>query len=266
MEANIIKLKLTQITVSPDCQARTAISEDTVEDYTEVLRKGGAFPPVVVYSDDTNYWLADGFHRFHAHERAALVEIEAEVRRGGHRKARLTAVGANATHGLRRTNADKRRAVEILLSDEEWRQWSDREIERVSGVSAKTVAAIRTATAEILSCDPKQANFDDLRRGADGKVRRMPRKKAVLSRVISPIAGETTVLPPPEQETGFNISQAERELIDTLAAMMTKWPKEKQHAYCVMVRNFTSSHDPEFPLRRLDAIDRAFMPAPGGAR
>ena len=32
----------------------------------------------------------------------------------------LDGVGANADHGQRRTNADKRRAVLILLNDEEW--------------------------------------------------------------------------------------------------------------------------------------------------
>jgi hypothetical protein len=37
-------------------------------------------------------------------------------------------VSANAPHGLRRTNADKRRAVVRLLEDTEWSQWADREI------------------------------------------------------------------------------------------------------------------------------------------
>lgn len=39
------------------------------------------------------------------------------------REAILFIVGANASHGLRRTNADKRRTVERLLADEEWRGW-----------------------------------------------------------------------------------------------------------------------------------------------
>jgi hypothetical protein len=37
----------------------------------------------------------------------------------------LYTVGANATHGLRRSNADKRRAVSMLLDDPEWAQWSN---------------------------------------------------------------------------------------------------------------------------------------------
>jgi hypothetical protein len=48
-------------------------------------------------------------------------------------------------HDLRRTNEDKRRAVLTLLQDEEWTQWSDREIARRCGVSHQMVAPIRSS-------------------------------------------------------------------------------------------------------------------------
>lgn len=60
------------------------------------------------------------------------------------RAAILYAVGANASHGLRRSNQDKRRAVETLLKDEEWGKWSDSEIGRRAHVSHPTVAKIRS--------------------------------------------------------------------------------------------------------------------------
>jgi predicted HTH domain antitoxin len=60
----------------------------------------------------------------------------------------LYSVGANAAHGLRRTNEDKRRAVETLINDEEWATWSDREIARACGVSGKFVAAVRDPVAQ----------------------------------------------------------------------------------------------------------------------
>ena len=44
---------------------------------------------------------------------------------------------------LRRSNADKRRAVETLLADEEWRGWSDREIAKRAGVDPKFVGNLR---------------------------------------------------------------------------------------------------------------------------
>lgn len=48
-------------------------------------------------------------------------------------------------HGLRRTNADKRRAVMTLLRDEEWGGWSDREIARRCGVGHQMVSPLRAS-------------------------------------------------------------------------------------------------------------------------
>src|SRR5690606_10483672 len=55
----------------------------------------------------------------------------------------LFSVGANAKHGLQRTNEDKRRAVTTLLIDPEWQKWSDREIARRTGVHHDTVGTYR---------------------------------------------------------------------------------------------------------------------------
>jgi hypothetical protein len=59
---------------------------------------------------------------------------------GTQRDAILHAVGANANHGLRRTNADKIKAVLTLLKDSEWRQWSDTEIAKKCRVSQPFVS------------------------------------------------------------------------------------------------------------------------------
>jgi hypothetical protein len=48
---------------------------------------------------------------------------------------------------LRRTQADKRRAVERLLKDPEWAQWSDRKIAEAAKIDHKTVGAIRRELA-----------------------------------------------------------------------------------------------------------------------
>jgi hypothetical protein len=62
---------------------------------------------------------------------------------GSARDAVLAAAGANATHGIRRTNADKRHAIERLLADPEWSRWSDHEIARACHVDHKTVGRVR---------------------------------------------------------------------------------------------------------------------------
>lgn len=124
-------------------QSRVSVDTKTVDEYAEALQSGATLPPVTVFFDGDQYWLADGFHRLAAHRRLNRREIEVEQRDGTQRDAILHSVGANASHGLRRSNADKRRAVEMLLSDPEWSQWSDREIARACIVDNKTVASLR---------------------------------------------------------------------------------------------------------------------------
>jgi hypothetical protein len=65
------------------------------------------------------------------------------VHTGTKRDALLHAAGANETHGLRRTNLDKRKAVQTLLEDKEWREWSDREIARQTKTSQPFVTKLR---------------------------------------------------------------------------------------------------------------------------
>ena len=124
-------------------QMRAEMKPDVVLDYAEDMAAGAIFPPVVVYFDGTEYWLADGFHRVAAARKIERETIEAEVREGTARDAIIHGIGANASHGLRRTQADKRRAVERLVRDEEWGKWSNRKIAEVAKVDHKTVAKVR---------------------------------------------------------------------------------------------------------------------------
>lgn len=124
-------------------QSRACISEQVVADYADAMLAGDQFPPIVVFFDGAAYWLADGFHRYQAYVRAKVKSVAADIRQGTQRDAILFSVGANASHGLRRTNDDKRRAVLTLLSDKEWSKWSDREIARHCVVDHKTVAGLR---------------------------------------------------------------------------------------------------------------------------
>jgi hypothetical protein len=99
---------------------------------------------VVLFYDGSEYWVGDGFHRIEAYRRAIGGNPNSTpVRAGSRRDAILYAAGANASHGLRRTQADKRRSVETLLMDAEWAKWSDREIARQCKVSADLVGAVR---------------------------------------------------------------------------------------------------------------------------
>ncbi len=105
-------------------QMRVEMKPDVVREYADEMAAGTIFPPVEVYYDGSIYWLADGFHRVAAARKLDRETIEAEVHEGGDRDAILHGIGSNASHGIRRTQADKRRAVERLLRDEEWGKWT----------------------------------------------------------------------------------------------------------------------------------------------
>lgn len=141
-----MNLTLDQIRLDGGTQARAEINEATVSEYAEAMIDEAILPPVTVFYDGVSYWLVDGFHRFHAHRRIGALSIEATVQQADQRAAILASLAANVTHGLRRTNADKRKAVQTLLADPEWSTWSDREIARRCGISSHgMVSAIRSS-------------------------------------------------------------------------------------------------------------------------
>lgn len=131
-------------------QMRSGLNEVTVSEYAEAMTLANdyiPFPPLIVFYDGQDYWLGDGFHR-HAAAGKAFNEdcsIPCDIRSGTRRDAVLYAAGANADHGLRRTNADKQRAIKTLLDDTEWSSWSNREIARRCKVDEKTVRMMRDA-------------------------------------------------------------------------------------------------------------------------
>lgn len=141
-------IELCDIELDGGTQPRTEIDQNLVDEYAECLDK---LPPVTVFFDGVKYWLADGFHRFHAHNRANLSEINCIVINGTQRDAILHSVGVNADHGKRRTNEDKRKAVLTLLNDEEWGKWSSSKIADLCKVSHTFVDNIRNSLATVAS-------------------------------------------------------------------------------------------------------------------
>lgn len=150
----MIRMEVGSLRIDGGTQPRVAIDEAVVAEYAGILEEGGSLPPVVAFHDGAQYWLADGFHRWHAYRRTSPDSIPVEVHEGGRREAVLYSVGANAAHGLRRTAADKRKAVETMLADPEWVKWSDRHIAKACAVSHTFVTGIRTSLASVASEKP----------------------------------------------------------------------------------------------------------------
>lgn len=145
-----VALPISYIRQDGGTQTRSGLDSDTVYAYAQDMAAGDQFPAIDVYYDGAAYWLADGFHRLEAARENGEKSIIAKVHQGTQRDAILASASANARHGLRRTNQDKRRAVLRLLMDDEWGQWSDREIARRCHVSHPFVAKVREAEAHLL--------------------------------------------------------------------------------------------------------------------
>jgi hypothetical protein len=145
-------IEVSTVVTTGGTQSRAELSEAVVAEYASAMQEGAAFPPIVVFHDGSAYWLADGFHRVMAATRAGVQWLTADIRKGTKRDAVLYSVSANAVHGLPRTNADKRHAVNLLLNDPEWTLWSNREIARHCQVHHTFVDKVRHQ----LSADNRQ--------------------------------------------------------------------------------------------------------------
>jgi hypothetical protein len=152
-------------------QTRVATDTEVVTSYREAIESGEELPPVVVFYDGENHWLSDGFHRRLAYQAAGRDGIPAIVKEGTRRDAVLHSAGSNSTHGLRRTNEDKRKSVEMLLADPEWSQWSNREIARQCAVREKLVRTIR---GELSASRTQMDALPDAQGQADAPAGRVP--------------------------------------------------------------------------------------------
>lgn len=134
---------ITDLHRDPRLQARATIDEGVVADYADAMEAGAVFPPPSVFDDGERLLVVDGHHTIRAAEARKCATIEVRVTRGTLEDATLCAAGANARHGLRRTSADKRRAVAMVLASEDSGAWTDGKIAAICGVSDKLVAAVR---------------------------------------------------------------------------------------------------------------------------
>ena len=152
-------LDLDLIRIDGGTQIRAELNQDTVDAYADAYLAGAAFPPVTVFFDGKDRWLADGFHRYFAAKKAGKTTIYESITPGTKRDAILFSLGANGTHGLNRTNADKRNAVTTMLDDPEWAAWSDNAIAKACHVSNKTVAAWRPSLGNSQVTTPAERTY-----------------------------------------------------------------------------------------------------------
>jgi hypothetical protein len=149
---------LSAIQMDRGIQCRVGIDMETVGDYVERINAGERAPAIDLFGTDGCYWIGDGWHRIMAAQQVKASSIDAEIHEGGRQDALKHALRANTQHGLRRTNADKRRCVEIALI--EFNTLSSATIAKMCGVDDVFVGKLRDVlivrTSKVTGADGKQ--------------------------------------------------------------------------------------------------------------
>jgi len=144
-------IKLSDIVIDAGTQQREKINDDVVAEYSEAMKCGFKFPPITTFFNGAQYFLVDGFHRYWASKLLEISDVESDIHEGTKREAILYSAGVNGTHGIRPTNADKRKAVLILLNDDEWVKWSDNQIAKHCKVTQPFVSKIRKEVITVIT-------------------------------------------------------------------------------------------------------------------
>jgi site-specific DNA-methyltransferase (adenine-specific) len=147
MGPQVSALDIAVIRLDGGTQPRAALDWTVIQEYAEAMQAGVRFPAVTVVYDGQAHWLVDGFHRVNAAQQAKLATIPADVKPGTLQDAQWLSYGVNTSHGLRRSNEDKRRAVEAALAHPKAEGRSNVQIAAHCGVSEFMVRQHRPAPA-----------------------------------------------------------------------------------------------------------------------
>ena len=167
--------------VTEGLQTRDGLAKAVVKDYAETLKAGMRLPPVTVVQDSVSgrLYLVDGYHRKAATVMAGRTMIDAEITEGTFTDAVRLAIRANATNGLRRTNADKRNALKLAW--EHRRELFPGEpshelLAKACGISERTVRRFRNLLTGVDNVHPRGTRL-----GTDGKTYALSQQDAKRS-------------------------------------------------------------------------------------
>ena len=164
MKPTTVKMGL--LTLDDACQTRadTKLDADHVEALATAYAAGEAVAPLTcVEMADGSLTVVDGYHRWAA--LAALMKRAPKapvlgavpvvvVAKGDRELASFHALAANAAHGIRRTNADKRHAIKLALAHPLCRKMGVGLIAQHLGVNRELVSAVRE---EVLAASSPKA-------------------------------------------------------------------------------------------------------------
>lgn len=131
---------------------------------------------------DPVFYVVDGRHTLKGWIKLGKKNVPCSVQAGTWAEAVIAAASANQEHlGLRRTNADKRKAVEAILELPDAHQWTNSRIAQQIGVSGEFVRQCRPTVDKHHWEDPQPdlAPKPKTRTGADGRQYPVDRKPSV---------------------------------------------------------------------------------------
>jgi len=208
------KLNMDIIRLDGGTQARVSLNTDVVAEYAAHLQEGDIFPPITVFHDGSDHWLADGFHRYMAHKQNGETEIECDLKTGTLEDAKLWAYGANGKRGLSMSREDKRKVILLMLQHPEWSKWANTEIAKHIGVSSMTIGRVKSGLIYDAEKDSKPKQFTK-----QGKVQKMDTTKLGRPKQepVEPVVEEPVVEEPKFDETQEFIDEL-TDTINTLSA------------------------------------------------
>ena len=136
-------VRLDQVRSDGDTQFRKKIDQKNINYYAECMEDGDVFPPIEVVFDGSEYWLWNGFHRYHAYKKIGVDVVEVDYRPGTQEDAQDLALGANSDHGFGLTKADRKNKVQWALSQERYKDYNNVQLAKLCKVSDTFVAAER---------------------------------------------------------------------------------------------------------------------------
>lgn len=207
-------IAVAEIHLGPETQTRAATNTAVVERYAEAMRSGAKFPPLVVFIDGANAesltYLADGFHRLLAYKSIGATHVECNVHGGGRREAIAYALSANNDHGLPLTLADKKRKLQIIMDDYEWKRLSTRGIAELCGLSHTTISRLLEEEGDLPETIKTRDGKTQARKRNGKKSGKKGGKKKDAPQVAAPVVEE----PPAEEPANEPVSDTVLDELD----------------------------------------------------
>lgn len=152
------------IDIKSSPMVRHSLRDDVVLEYANIYKADPkALPPVDLFTEDSKtYLIGDGMHRIEAVLLNVGKTITANIHSGGYEEALKYALRSNERHGIRRSQADKRKCVQEAIK--QWPKLTDSAVGEIAGVDNHTVKTVRDGMETKGDVKP-----EPVREGSDGR-------------------------------------------------------------------------------------------------